>query len=332
MKIYLSIILSIIFIPLQLQAVTNDYWQRPNLIPAPKDNPITPQKIELGKLLFFDKRLSRANDISCATCHDPKHGWADGLAQSIGDKKQKGRRNSPTIINSAYLSSFFHDARATSLEEQALIPIETDVEMNISLEDVIKKLNAIDGYRELFLEAFGDAEINKENLAKAIATFERTIVSSQTDFQKWNNGEKNAMSKAQVDGFNIFINNGKCNSCHNGFNFTNERFANIGLGDEDDLGIYEVSKSKSKIWKANFKTPTLINIENTAPYFHNGSVKSLKEVVRICGNGGKKPVKTRSPFFRDRKLNNEEVDLVVEFLKALTPPKIEINIPTTFPQ
>ncbi|MCF6330444.1 MAG: c-type cytochrome [Sulfurimonas sp.] len=324
------IIFSIIFIP--LQAIDNDYWQRPSQIPTPKDNPITPQKVELGKLLFFDKRLSRADDISCATCHDPKYGWADGVAQSVGDREQKGRRNSPTIINSAYLRSFFHDSRVTSLEEQALIPIETDVEMNIPLEVLIKKLNAIDGYKKLFLEVFGDAEINKENLAKAIATFERTIVSSQTDFQKWNNGEKNAMNQAQIDGFNIFKDSGKCISCHNNFNFTNERFANIGLGDENDLGVYEVSETKNKIWKANFKTPTLINIEKTAPYFHNGSVKTLKEAVHICGNGGKKPVKSRSPFFRDRKVSNQEVNLIVEFLKALTPPEIKVEIPTDFPQ
>ncbi len=328
MKIYLLLIL--IFIT--SQAATIGGWQRPLSIPEPKDNPITPQKIQLGKLLFFDKRLSRADDISCATCHDPKFGWADGVAQAVGDKKQKGKRNSPTIINSAYLKNFFHDGRAKSLEEQALGPIEAEVEMNISVEDVIKKLNAIKGYKDLFFEAFGDANINKENLAKAIATFERIVVSPPTKFSRWANGEENAMNRVQKEGFDLFLNVGRCKNCHNGFNFTNERFANIGLGDEKDLGVYDLNDTNNKIWKSTFKTPTLINIENTAPYFHDGSVKTLKEAVHICGNGGRKPVKSRSPFFRDRKFSAEETNLTVEFLKALSTPKIDIEIPTVFPQ
>ncbi len=297
--------------------VVIENWDIPKTIPYPKDNPLTKEKVALGKKLFFDPRLSRNNDISCSSCHNPKYGWSDAREKAIGDQNKTGRRNSPTIINSAYLNLFFHDGRASSLEEQALGPIESEVEMNIKIDQLVKKLKGIKEYQELFNKAFDDG-ITKENIAKALASFQRTVISKNTPFDRWIAGDKNAISEVAKEGFDIFLNKGRCHLCHSGFNFTNETFANIGLGDEEDLGLYEISKNKNIIWYGAFKTPTLREVEKTAPYFHNGSVKTLKEAVTICGNGGKKPVKIRSTFFRDRKLSEDEVDKVVEFLKTLS--------------
>ncbi len=297
-------------------------WQIPKQIPYPKDNPLTKEKIKLGKELFFDPRLSKNNDISCSSCHNPKYGWSDNRAKSIGDQNRVGRRNSPTVINSAFLQNFFHDGRAKSLEEQALGPIESEVEMNIKLDELVEKLKRIKKYQELFNKAFDDG-ITKENIAKALASFQRTLLSLNAPFDRWIQGDKDAISEDAKEGFDLFLNKGRCQLCHAGFNFTNERFANIGLGDKSDLGVYEISSDKSAIWYGAFKTPTLRDIEKSAPYFHDGSVKTLKEAVTICGNGGRKPVKIRSPFFRDRKLNEYDVDKIVEFLKTLTSPDIK---------
>jgi len=329
MKANLSFLALLMFVT-SLNADNLNHWLRSENIPQPKNNPITKQKVELGKLLFFDKRLSSTDIISCASCHDPKHGWSDGRSISLGVEDKKGRRNSPTIINSAYLNSFFHDGRANSLEDQARGPIEDKVEMNMPMEKLVEKLKKIKGYRELFFKIFGEEGITKENIVKAIATFERTLITSETPFDKWVKGDKNAISLNAKEGFLTFKKKGKCNNCHNGFNFTNESFNNVGLGDKKDLGVYELSKSK--IWYGSFKTPTLIDVEKTAPYFHDGSVKTLEEAVTICGNGGRKNAKTRSPFFRDRGLDKEDVSLVVAFLKTLTAPPIEIDIPLVFPK
>ncbi len=305
-------------------------WLRPDVIPAPADNPITKEKVLLGKLLFFDKRLSRSDTISCATCHNPRLGWSDGQAKAIGEQNRVGRRNSPTIINSAYQDSYFHDGRADTLEEQAIGPIEAEVEMNMPIDKLVKKLKNIKGYRELFFKAFGEEGISKDTIAKAIASFERTIISPEAAFDRWIAGDKDAISADAKEGFDIFLNVGKCESCHNGFNFTNGSFNNVGLGDRNDLGLYEITKSK--IWYGSFKTPTLRDIEKSGPYFHDGSVKELEEAVRLCGNGGRRPVQLRSPFFRDRKLDTYEVKKIVSFLKTLTSVPVDITIPKKFPE
>ncbi len=329
MKKYLFILSQIIFIS-SVQALIINGWLQPKNIPFPQDNPPTKEKIELGKLLFFDTRLSANDDISCASCHDPKKGWSDGLPKAVGDQNKVGRRNSPTLLNTAYLEKYFHDGRADSLEEQALGPIEAEVEMNMPIEKLVKKLNNIAGYKKLFAKAFGQEEITKENIVKAIASFERTIVSADTRFYRYITGDEQALSQVEQIGFDIFLNEGRCNSCHNGFNFTNESFNNVGLNDTKDLGVYELNKQK--LWYGTFKTPTLLDIEKTAPYFHDGSVATLKEAVSLCGNGGRRPVTIRSPFFRDRGLSEEEVDFVVAFLKTLSTKELNTTIPTSFPK
>ncbi len=326
--------LFITFISLFSNSYASDlsHWKMPEHIPVPSNNPQNDAKVKLGKILFFDKRLSSTDKISCATCHNPSYAWCDLKSVAVGVYNRSGRRNTPTILNSAYLESFFHDGRAKSLEEQAAGPIEAQVEMNMPLDKLVKKLQNIEGYKKLFYDAFGSSEISKDKILKALASFERTIITNNTPFNRWINGDKNAISKIAQEGFEIFKDKGRCDSCHNGFNFTNESFNNIGLGDKKDLGVYEITKSKSKIWYGAFKTPTLIAVEQTPPYFHNGSVNSLKEAVKICGNGGKKPVKIRSPFFRDRNLDEYDINAVVEFLKTLTPAPLDIKPPNKFPK
>ncbi len=331
MKIkYLTITIPLVFVSLFAQDFR--VWKQPSELPQPQNNMMTPEKIELGKLLFFDKRLSKSQEVSCATCHDPKLGWADAKVVAIGDEGKLGRRNTPTVVNSAYLKTFFHDARASSLEEQALGPIESEVEMNMPIETLVMKLKKIEGYQKLFSKAFPYEGITKVTILQAIASFERTIISKGSPFDKWISGDENAISDTAKVGYSIFSNEGRCRSCHTGFNFTNEKMINIGLGDLEDLGMYEIVEKKSKIWYATFKTPTLREIEKTAPYFHNGSVETLSEAVTICGNGGKKPVTSRSPFFVDRKLTEEEVMFVVAFLKTLTSPDLGIEAPLVFPK
>ncbi len=306
-------------------------WLRPNSVPTPYDNELTPKRVELGKLLYFDKRLSKSNEISCATCHDPKLGWSDGLSKSIGHNGATGPRNSPTIINTAYQQHQFWDGRVKSLEEQALGPIETEVEMNMPLKELIPKLKKIDGYLKLFKEAYPKSEITKETLAKAIASFERTVVSTESAFDRYIKGDKNAISKDARDGFELFKNKGRCTDCHSGFNFTDGSFHNLGLGDEDKGRIK--TRKGVEIPTGEMKTPTLRDITKTWPYFHDGSVKTLHEAVAICGNGGRfTNAKNLSLLIIDRDLNIDEIEKIVAFLRTLEGEEFNIHIPTKFPE
>jgi cytochrome c peroxidase len=312
-------------------------WLRPAEVPQPKDNKLTPQRVALGKLLYFDTRLSANGKISCATCHNPKRGWTDliPVAKAIG--AGRGPRNSPTILNSAYQSRQFWDGRARTLEKQALGPIEADVEMNSPLKDLIPKLNKIKGYVAMFNEAYpGEGGLTKKTLAKAIASFERTVVSTTSPFDKYAKGNKNAISETSEKGFELFKDKAHCMDCHDKFNFTDGSFHNIGLHDGElqgkELGRYLTKRRAA--WYGVFKTPTLRDVTKSGPYFHDGSVKTLKEAVTICASGGryKNGVKNKSTYIVDRKLTDVEIDEIVSFLKTLSGPDIELNIPTKFPQ
>lgn len=315
-------------------------WLRPSEVPQPVDNKLTPQKIKLGKLLYFDKRLSMSEKISCATCHHPKHGWSDEhpTPKAVGHDGLVGPRNSPTILNAAYQSRQFWDGRVKTLEQQALGPIETDVEMHMPLETLIPKLNKIKGYKKLFKEAYpkSGGDITKEYLAKAIASFERTIVSSESPFDRYIKGDQKAISKGAKEGFELFKDKAKCADCHDGFNFTDGSFHNIGLNDGElhgkELGRYLVKKRAS--WYGVMKTPTLRDVTKSYPYFHDGSVKTLKEATVICASGGRYQynVKNKSTYIKDRHLSEDEVDKIVLFMKTLTGADIELKIPVSFPK
>ncbi len=315
-------------------------WLRPSEVPQPADNKLTPERIELGKLLYFDVRLSSSEKISCATCHHPTTGWSDLIptSKAVGHEGRVGPRNSPVILNSAYQMHQFWDGRVRTLEQQALGPIEADVEMNMQLDVLVPKLNKIKGYQKLFAHAYPDSGgiITQDSLAKAIASFERTVVSTEAPFDKFIKGDKEAISKNAQDGFKLFIGKAHCVDCHDGFNFTDGSFHNIGLNDGElqgkELGRYLVKRRGS--WYGVMKTPTLRDIDKSFPYFHDGSVKTLEEATMICANGGRYEhnVKNKSTFMVDRKITTTEVAKIVEFLKSLSGPNMKLTIPTKFPQ
>jgi len=337
MKYFLTLLL--LFTALQLQAKTEGKeWLRPTSVPQPLDNKLTPERIALGKLLFFDVRLSRNDTISCATCHSPKHGWSDAVqvAKAIGFEGREGPRNSPSILNAAYNSRQFWDGRAKTLEEQALGPMQADVEMNMPLNTLIPKLNKIQGYLPLFEKAYPGEGLTKTTLAKAIASFERTIVSGVAPFDKYILGHKDALTPQQIKGFKLFQGKAKCTDCHDTFNFTDGSFHNIGLNKGElkgkELGRYNVKHRAA--WYGVMKTPTLRDVTKSAPYFHDGSVKTLEEATDICSSGGryKKGVKNLSDSMKDRKLTKQEQHNINAFLQALDSPNLDIIIPTKFPQ
>ncbi|CAI2719177.1 cytochrome-c peroxidase [Nitrospina watsonii] len=290
----------------------------------PKDNPWSKEKEELGKMLYFDPRLSGSNWISCASCHNPGLGWGDGLPTPIGDGfNRKGPRHSPTVINSGYFDAQFWDGRAPSLEEQAKGPIQADIEMNQDVGALIEELKAIPGYVQRFDAVFGKNSINLGNIVKAIATFERSVVSKNSPYDKYNNGDKKAMSKSAINGMNLFFGKAKCAICHNGPVFTDSKFHNIGVKG-DDKGRYKVTKEDSD--KGAFKTPGLRHVSRTAPYMHDGSEKTLKDVIEFYNRGGDVD-ENKSPFITPLGLSDKEVNDLVEFMKALEGEPIEIAIP-----
>jgi len=328
--LFLSLFVVVVFAKLANATQEIKKWLRPENIPVPVDNKITPARVELGKLLYFDPSLSRDGTISCANCHNPLMGWSDNQPKAIGVEGREGPRNSPTVLNTAYQIRQFWDGRAKTLEEQALGPIQADVEMDMNLDFLLSKLNKNMGYVALFQRAYPSEGITDKTLAKAIATFERTIVSTEAPFDKFIQGDKEFISKSAQDGFKVFIGKAHCADCHDGFNFTDGSFHNIALGGRDE-GRYKIKKRAA--WFHAFKTPTLRDIVKSAPYFHDGSVKTLKEATTICATGGRYPNgKNISTFIKDRNLSETEIDNIVEFMKTLSGKTLTVLIPTKFPQ
>lgn len=284
----------------------------------PKDDPYTPAKAELGWLLYFDKRLSADGTISCATCHDPKHAFGDGQRFSTGIRKQLGGRSAPTVINRAYSLEQFWDGRAGSLEEQAKGPIANPIEMGFAHDACAACVAGIPGYRERFKQAFGPGPITIDHIARAIATFERTVLSGNSAYDRFKAGDEAALTESQKRGMKIFFSDhARCDSCHEGVNFTNGKYANIGIGMDKpnpDLGRFVVSKKEED--KGAFKTPTLREVSKTGPYMHDGSLKTLEEVVEHYNKGG-----IKNPWLhqdvRELKLSDQDKKDLVAFLKAL---------------
>lgn len=284
---------------------------------------LDPRKVSLGKILFFDPRLSGSNWISCATCHNPSMGWSDGLKTGIGQGQKSLKRATPTILNAAYNFVQMWDGRFRSLEAQALGPIGSPNEMNQDVESLIVELKGIPGYVDLFREAFPAKGLTKETIAEAIASFERTIVSTEAPFDRWVKGDNEAISASAKRGFKLFEGKGHCSVCHTGYRFTDDGFHNIGLKDDDPgrFGVVPVP-----VTKGAFKTPTLRDIEKTAPYMHNGAYATLEDVVKHYVRGGDSKTNL-SPNFKRAELNKSEVADLVEFLKTLTGESRKIQIP-----
>ncbi len=300
----------------------------------PKDNPYSAAKAELGWFLYFDKRLSGDGTVSCASCHDPKFAFTDGSPFSKGIRSQLGGRSAPTVINRAYSLDQFWDGRAKTLEEQAKGPIANPIEMGHAHESCEKCVGAIPGYRKRFNDVFGTDKVTIDQIAMAIATFERTVLSGNSAYDKFKAGDMKALSESQKRGMEIFFsNNARCDSCHEGINFTNGKYANIGIGMDKpmpDLGRYAVTKQEGD--KGAFKTPTLREVARTSPYMHDGSLKTLEEVVEHYNKGGIKN-KWLHQDVRQLNLKDQEKKDLVEFLKALNGEGWQhIKSPEKFPE
>src|SRR5690348_3002036 len=228
----------------------------------PRDNPYSAAKVELGRDLYFDKRLSADDSVSCASCHAPQHAFTDGSPVSTGIKSQKGGRSAPTVINRAYSLAQFWDGRAASLEEQAKGPMANPIEMGNTHEALVGNLRGIAGYRPLFAKAFGDDTIDIDRVAMAIATFERTVLSGNAPYDRYKRGDKKAMTPEQVRGMSVFFDKAKCDRCHENSNFTLNAYSNLGVGTdkpEPDVGRYAETKDP-RDWGV-FKVPTLREID-----------------------------------------------------------------------
>ena len=287
-------------------------------VPIPASNPQTPAKIELGKMLFFDPRLSENDHWSCATCHNPSFGYSDGLPRSMGFGDSELGRHSPTVINIAYNSTQFWDGRAATMEDQATGPIVASKEMNSDPKQMIAEITDIPFYSQQFKDVFGGPPSMK-NVGMAIASFERTIVTGDSKFDRYAKGDKKALTNQEKRGLTMFISKAACTQCHNGPNFTDSSFQNLGVPQEgplaEDLGRYEVTKDPKD--KGAFKVPTLRNIAMTPPYMHTGTFNSLDEVVDFYNKGGGS-LPNKSPKILPLNMNDDEKKDLVAFLKTLT--------------
>jgi len=297
-------------------------------VPIPKDNPPTVETIALGRRLYYDPVLSLDGSVSCATCHAEGLGFSDGRPVSQGVAHKTGTRNALTVINSAYSDLQFWDGRAPTLEKQAEGPMANPVEMAHNLEGVVRKLQADASYREEFKKAWGTDQIAIERITKSIASFERTVVSGNSPFDKFYYGkDKNALSESAQRGLQVFTDpkKGNCAVCHTigprFALFTDNQFHNIGVGaDMDgkfvDTGRYSQTKDEADMGR--FKTPTLRNIAQTAPYMHDGSLKTLKDTVNhYIGGGNSNPHLDKEIHALDFLTAQERADLL-EFLNSLT--------------
>ena len=313
--------------PLELSAQTTPAAGGPlPPMPIPADNPQSDAKIKLGRQLYFDGRLSANNEISCATCHDPKTGWAGHDATDTGVGGRVGNRNSGTVVNSGYMKYQFWDGRAGSLEEQALGPIHNPVEMGETLDNVVRKLNAIPGYKRQFQEVF-HSDVTTDGIAKAIASFERTIVSGPSPYDQFLKGDKKGLSAEAQRGMEIFNGKATCVACHSGPLFSDQSFHNLGIGmnaTKPDIGREAVTKDPKD--RGKFKTPGLRNVANTYPYMHDGQTPTLEAVVELHNKGGiSNP--DLDPLIKPLGLTDTEKKGLIAFLKALTGPEPVINAP-----
>jgi len=298
-------------------------YQRPTSIPFPAANPYNAEKAQLGKMLFFDQRLSRNFNMNCATCHNPSLGWEDGVSGAFGGQGVTLGRNSPTVLNMAWGKTFFWDGRSSTLEDQIRGPVESPNEMNVSLDTVAKRLNEVPGYRQWFERVFPGKGIHVDGILKAIATYERTIVSGTAPFDRWVSGDDSAISDSAKRGFKFFNGQGGCSACHTGWNFTDNEFHDIGLATEDE-GRKVISQKSSD--QHAFKTPGLRNISQRAPFMHNGSIKSLEQVMLHYVSGGI-PRSSRSEQMKPVPMTQQQIADLVTFMDSLTGDDQPVSLP-----
>ena len=312
--------LLVVLVPMLLVAAATASAEFPLKLPLglqeqaayiPDDNPLTRDKVALGKQLFWDTRWSRNGTIACVSCHDPGHGWADARRLSLRFDGMMTGRHSPTLVNRLFSDVQQWAGTRASLEDQAIKASDQSPEL------LVKNLGVIDGYRVQFQNVFGTG-VTPEGVARAIAAYERTILSGNAPYDRFRAGDASALSPAAKRGLALFEGKAACGSCHAGFNFTDESYHNLGVGmdrDKPDLGRFIVTKREEH--KGAFKTPTLRDVAKHAPYMHDGSLASLAEVVALYNAGGT-PNPWRSGVIKPLGLNATELADLVAFLESLT--------------
>jgi cytochrome c peroxidase len=306
--------------------------------------PPTPERVRLGRWLFYDKRLSGDNTISCSSCHRPENAFSEPTPVSSGIKNQRGGRKAPSFVNQAVTlyPHFFWDGRAGSLEDQALGPIANPIEMGNSHQTMVATLTKIPGYAPYFQEAFGSPEITKERVAKAIADYERTRMSGNSPWDRWRyNRDERAISAQAKQGHELFQGKANCAQCHLGNNFTDGQFHNLGVGwlpekkSFADEGRWAISKDLGEQGgpgdRGAFKTPTVREVTKHAPYMHDGSIATLREVVELYNKGGEKNP-WLDPKVKPLMLTDQEIDALVAFMQALDGEGYQDAPPAAFPQ
>lgn len=293
-------------------------------IPYPADNPFSPAKYELGRMLFFEPLLSRSGSRACATCHNPGLSWGDGLPTAMGDLAVALPLRSPTLLNIAWISVLGWYGKFPDLEDVAFGAI-SGAPMSLDEETAKQRLGAIPGYVDAFRAAFGDGTVTRERVERAVATFERTLVSGPAPFDRWVEGDEHAIGEAARRGFALFTGRANCSGCHDGWAFTDGSFQDIGVGRDGDIGRARLFPSSVKLRYA-FKVPTLRDVARRAPYMHDGSVPTLEAVIDLYDKGGiDRP--SRSPKVRPLGLTSQEKDDLVAFLQTLTSAPEPIPMP-----
>jgi cytochrome c peroxidase len=287
-------------------------------MPIPADNPMTPEKVALGRQLFFDERLSIDGSRSCYSCHVCEHGLTDGLPKAIGAGNKQLTRSSPTLWNIGYHKEFYWDGRSNSLEAQAMAAWQGgNMGVGDKTVEIVAKINALQGYKTQFRKVF-QSDATPDNMMKAISAYERTIIGGNTPWDRYRAGDKAALSQSAERGWNIFQAI-KCNNCHDGILFTDQQYHNIGIGmdqKEPDPGRGKVTNRPEDM--GAFKTPTLRDIAKSAPYFHDGSAKTLEEAVDIMLAGGKPNQYLDKKNLEAHKILPEQREDVLNFLRSLS--------------
>ncbi|MFC7367060.1 MULTISPECIES: cytochrome-c peroxidase [Vreelandella] len=299
----------------ELASYRDRFEPLPHLPPLPAENPQTDEKVHLGNMLFFEPRISASGVISCATCHNPALGWSDRIPRAVGHNGQVGERNTPTVLNSGFLESQFWDGREPDLEGQALGPIEADVEMAMQLEHALERLAEFELYQEKFSDAYpGESDpISAKNLAQALAAFQRTLNTPDSPFDRYLQGDQNAISDQAKEGMVAFVDNG-CIACHRGANLTDSQFHAIQVPGSTDLGRYVVTGEEAD--KYRFRTPTLRNVGVTYPYMNNGATETLEEAVAIMGQE-----------MLGREFDDSTINDITAFLHTLTGKMPDFEVP-----
>ena len=313
----------------------------PKDVPCPLDNPYSKEKKELGKFLFFDGRLSKTGQITCASCHNPELAWTDNVTRSFGHNRQTNKRNAMTIKNVAFAKTLFWEGRSHSLEHQAGFPIADSTEMNTPHIIAVKNISEIEGYKLLFESAFGDDGVTLERILKALATFERSQIGRSTKFDRFIKGKKDLFTDEEVLGLHLFRTKARCINCHNTPYFSDNQFHNDGQtlfgSKHEDLGRYNFTKNIEDVGK--FKTPTLREVGVTGPWMHHGHFPLLLDVVEFYNLGNPAPIQKRyigtprdslipktSPLLKKLDLSKKEVRALIAFLETLSSRKQRVNL------